>query len=149
MHFTDHQLIIILAPAKAVPAPKGGSTDPKPVTRPQTSAGPARKPATKKANVAAASSTVAVNKSAPPSKPLPTELDLSPEEVDEQAAEILPPDVVEGLVHTDWKTRLSAVESFTAAIGALDSKCGHSQILIRIIAKKPGLKENNFQVRFS
>lgn len=138
---------LLKAPVKvaAAAAPKGGSIEPRPVTRPQSSAGPTKKPIAKKTNAATSNAAAAVSKTSS-AKALPTELDLSPEEVDEKASEILPPDVVDGLVHADWKTRLSAVESFIATVGALDAKCGHSQVLIRIIAKKPGLKDNNFQV---
>lgn len=123
---------------------KGGSIEPKPVTRPQTS-GP-KKIGTGGAKKAAASSNgtgSGVSKSAS-SKSLPTERDLTPEEVDEKAAELLPPDVVSGLIDANWKTRLSAVESFQS--GMNDIEQGNSQVLVRIMAKKPGLKDNNFQV---
>ncbi|XP_050081123.1 protein mini spindles [Anopheles maculipalpis] len=75
-----------------------------------------------------------------------TEKDLSQEEIDERASEMLPPDALGGLVDANWKTRLSAVESFAGAIAGLDSKPGLSQILLRSLGKKPGFKDTNFQV---
>uniref|UniRef100_A0A182QHS5 TOG domain-containing protein n=1 Tax=Anopheles farauti TaxID=69004 RepID=A0A182QHS5_9DIPT len=75
-----------------------------------------------------------------------TEKDLSQEEIDERAGEILPPDAIGGLVDANWKTRLSAVESFAAAVPGLEAKPGLSQVLLRSLAKKPGFKDTNFQV---
>ncbi|XP_053677299.1 protein mini spindles [Anopheles nili] len=75
-----------------------------------------------------------------------TEKDLSQEEIDERASEMLPADVCVGLADANWKTRLSAVESFAAAVPSLDAKPGLSQVLLRTLAKKPGLKDTNFQV---
>uniref|UniRef100_A0A182NZM0 TOG domain-containing protein n=1 Tax=Anopheles epiroticus TaxID=199890 RepID=A0A182NZM0_9DIPT len=75
-----------------------------------------------------------------------TEKDLSQEEIDERASELLPPDALGGLGDANWKTRLSAVESFAAAVPGLEAKPGLSQILLRSLAKKPGLKDTNFQV---
>lgn len=129
------------APLKAAPT-KGGSTEPKPVSRP-ASAAVGKKPVGKKS---AASSNSALAKSASTAKVLPTERDLSQEEVDERVLEILPVDVVNGLGDANWKTRLSSMETFMSLLGDLDSKGGVSQILIRTIAKKPGLKDTNFQV---
>uniref|UniRef100_A0A182RTD3 TOG domain-containing protein n=1 Tax=Anopheles funestus TaxID=62324 RepID=A0A182RTD3_ANOFN len=75
-----------------------------------------------------------------------TEKDLSQEEIDERAGEMLPPDALGGLMDANWKTRLSAVESFAGAIAGLETKPGLSQILLRSLAKKPGFKDTNFQV---
>uniref|UniRef100_A0A240PP00 TOG domain-containing protein n=1 Tax=Anopheles atroparvus TaxID=41427 RepID=A0A240PP00_ANOAO len=75
-----------------------------------------------------------------------TEKDLSQEEVDERAAELLPADAVGGLVDANWKTRLGAMEAFAAAVPGLEAKPGLSQVLLRSLAKKPGLKDTNFQV---
>jgi cytoskeleton-associated protein 5 len=128
--------------AAAAPAKKGGSTDPKPVARPATAG--VKKPAAKKA--AGGGGGGGISKSASTAKVLPTERDMSSEEVDEKAAEILPADVVSGLVDGAWKTRLAAAESFTQLLGSFEAKPGYTQVLIRILAKKPGLKDNNMQV---
>ena len=66
--------------------------------------------------------------------------------IDERASELLPPDALAGLGDANWKTRLSAVESFAAALSGLEAKPGLSQVLLRSLAKKPGLKDTNFQV---
>lgn len=132
-------------PASAKPATastKGGSSEPKPVTRPTTAA---KKPAAaKKATGSGAAN--AVSKSSSAAKVLPTERDMSQEEIDEKATEILPADVVSGLCDANWKTRLSAAESFLSAIDGIESKTGNAQVLVRTLCKKPGFKETNFQV---
>ncbi|XP_021706619.1 protein mini spindles isoform X3 [Aedes aegypti] len=127
---------------------KGGSTEPKPVARPAT-AGVKKVPAKKATGTGGGGGGgggSGIAKSASSSKVLPTERDMSAEEVDERAAEILPADVAQGLADSNWKTRLAAVESLTSVIAELDPKCGHSQVILRFIAKKPGLKDTNFQV---
>ncbi|CRK99142.1 CLUMA_CG012503, isoform A [Clunio marinus] len=124
------------APAKA--APKGGSSEPKPVARPASAA------VQKKAPIKKSSS--GISKSASSKNVLPMERDMSQEEVDEIATEILPSDVISGLVDTNWKTRLSSIESFQQLLSSFDAKCGHTQVLVRVLAKKPGLKDTNFQV---
>lgn len=128
------------APTKS--APRAGTSEPKPVTRPASGA-PVRKAIAKKAP---ASGSSALAKSASSKNVLPTERDMSQEEVDEQASEILPPDVISGLVNSDWKTRLAAGEGFQQALASFEPKCGHTQVLLRVLAKKPGLKDTNFQV---
>lgn len=132
--------------ASSAPAPKAGSSQPKPVARPATAAA-VKKPVAKKP---AASGGPGVSKSTSSSKiapkQLPSERDLSPEEVDEKVADLLPGDVTTGLADANWKGRLSAVESFAVCINDLDNKNNASQILVRTLAKKPGLKDTNFQV---
>uniref|UniRef100_A0A6B2EE03 Putative microtubule-associated protein n=1 Tax=Phlebotomus kandelakii TaxID=1109342 RepID=A0A6B2EE03_9DIPT len=128
------------APQKSAGMAKGGTTEAKPVTRPATAGG--RKPAVKKVGgVAKSSSTAKVT-----GKILPSERDLSPEEVDEKVAELLPPDVIAGLGDSNWKARLSAVESLIALVSDIDPKSGVSQVLVRTVLKKPGLKDTHFQV---
>lgn len=128
------------ASAPAKPAPKAGSSDPKPVSRPATGVAPKKVPMKKTASGSA------LAKSASAKNVLPTERDMSQEEVDELAAEILPPDVISGLVDSNWKTRLSSTETFQQLLSSFDAKCGHTQVLVRVLAKKPGLKDMNFQV---
>lgn len=50
-----------------------------------------------------------------------------------------------GLVDGNWKTRLEAIQSFAKIIPELNSDVS-SQVLLRILNKKPGLKDTNFQV---
>lgn len=133
------------APAKSAPAQKGGSSEAKPVSRPTTATGQ-KKILGKKASAPASSASGGISKSASTKNVLPTERELTPEEVDEQAAEILPPDVISGLCDSNWKTRLSSIETFLQLLASFEPKCGHSQILVRVVSKKPGLKDTNFQV---
>lgn len=124
---------------------KGGSTDPRPVARPATAGVKKAIPAKKAAGTGGGGGS-GISKSASASRVLPTERDMSPDEVDEKAVEILPADVVQGLADSNWKTRLAAMESLACVISELDPKCGHSQVIIRFLAKKPGLRDTNFQV---
>ncbi|XP_058466116.1 protein mini spindles isoform X3 [Malaya genurostris] len=142
------------APAKSSAAPivttgavkKGGFTEPKPVTRPAT-AGVKKSVGLKKIPGSSnASGGMSLSKSSSASKVLPTERDMSQEEIDEKVTDILPPDVVQGLSDSNWKTRLAAVETLSGVISDFDSNCSHSQVILRFLAKKPGLKDTNFQV---
>lgn len=132
-------------PSSAAPR-KAGSTEAKPVARPNSTA-PNRKPtpagATKRP---AASKGNAVAKSASTAKVLPTERELSSEEVDEKATELLTAEILSGLTDSNWKTRLSTAETFLGLIGGIESETGNSQVLAKTLCKKPGLKETNFQV---
>ncbi|XP_033166310.1 protein mini spindles isoform X3 [Drosophila mauritiana] len=131
------------APAKTT----AGSVDPKPVTRPATTG--ARKVLKKPATVSGGGSTSAPTAALKAGgKPLATERELTPEELQEKSEEILPADILNGLVDSNWKNRLAAVEQLLGEITGFDAKqAGISQILIRTISgRKPGLKEMNFQV---
>lgn len=118
---------------------KAGSVDAKPVQRPATSN-------VKKVLIKKQASQGPLAKSASSVKVLPTEMNLTPEEVDEQGSEIISAEILAGLADANWKTRLSSVESFSGVVNDLEPKCGHSQILVRLLIKKPGLKDTNFQV---
>lgn len=74
------------------------------------------------------------------------ERELSPEEVELRAADVLPSNVLAELEDSNWKTRLAAVETINGAIDAMDTGVDQSQVLIRVLCKKPGLKDTNFQV---
>lgn len=121
----------------------GGSAEPKPVARPATTG--ARKPVKKAGTGASASAAPAKSVAA---KSPAREREMSPDEVQDKADELLPADILSGLVDTNWKNRLAAVEQLLAQITSFDSKQpGISQILVRTISgRKPGLKEMNFQV---
>uniref|UniRef100_A0A1I8NBI3 TOG domain-containing protein n=1 Tax=Musca domestica TaxID=7370 RepID=A0A1I8NBI3_MUSDO len=127
-------------------APKGGSSEPKPVSRPSTAG--AKKPVPKKAGVSGGSSGAPLSKSASTAKVLATEREMAPEEIQGKAEELLSPAILSGLVDSNWKNRLAAVESLLQEMPNFDTKTpGLSQVLIRTISgRKPGLKEMNFQV---
>ncbi|XP_070073685.1 protein mini spindles isoform X6 [Drosophila takahashii] len=131
------------APAKST----AGSVEPKPVSRPATTG--ARKVLKKPAAGASgggASAPAAAAKAT--GKALATERELTPEDLQERSEEILPADILNGLVDSNWKNRLAAVEQLQGEITGFDAKQANiSQILIRTISgRKPGLKEMNFQV---
>lgn len=128
-------------PAATGGASRGGSSEAKPVTRPAS--GVARKVATKKATNGSGN---VVAKSGSATKVLPTERELSPEEIDERASELLQPEALNGLTDSLWKARLTAVEAFVNCLDGVEAKPGNSQVLVRVLCKKPGLKETNFQV---
>ena len=83
-------------------ARKGGSSEPKPVARPSTAVG-AKKVVVKKSAAASSGgpSGGGISKSASTKNVLPTERELTPEEVDEQVTEILPNDIISGLVDSN------------------------------------------------
>ncbi|PSN31815.1 Mini spindles protein [Blattella germanica] len=130
-----------LARGDADSRPNAGSTAPKPVKRPNTTGSNA--PGTKKApskKQPAVSSAGSKGKSAKD-----IERDLSPEEVEEKASLILPEDIISGLSDANWKTRLSSVEQLTQMIVEMETEIP-TQVIIRTLNKKPGLKDTNFQV---
>lgn len=81
-----------------------------------------------------------------PSYKVATEKDLSEEEVDEKAENMLSPNLCNDLCDANWKTRLAAMEQLLQMIPNLDDESGTAQVLIRVLNKKPGFKDNNFQV---
>ncbi|CAH2087902.1 unnamed protein product [Euphydryas editha] len=117
------------ATGKGDAKPTAGSAQPKPVKRPAS----AKKPA-------------GVTKKAPargqPSPP--REQEMSPEEVDAKAEQLFPPDVLNGLADTNWKTRLAAVQGFQAALPGAEA--AGAQLLYRVLGRKPGLRDTNVQV---
>ncbi|GAB6028698.1 hypothetical protein CHUAL_004522 [Chamberlinius hualienensis] len=74
------------------------------------------------------------------------EKELSSDEVDEKAAELLSQELLNGLGDVNWKTRLSSMEQMMQTIKTSDLDHFLTQTLARTLVKKPGLKENNFQV---
>lgn len=74
------------------------------------------------------------------------EQDLSEEDVLTQASEILTEDVINGLGSSNWKDRLLASENFFKAIQAMEKGTLPGQCLVKVLAKKPGFKDNNFQI---
>ncbi|XP_050341877.1 protein mini spindles isoform X2 [Bactrocera neohumeralis] len=126
---------------------RSGSTEPKPVSRPATAGN--KKPVAKRAaGGGGAGGGAPLAKSASSAKVLTTEREMSLEEVQAKAEELLPADVLAGLIDSNWKNRLAACENVLQIIGDFDAKqSGVSQVLVRTIsARKPGLKEMNFQV---
>ncbi|PNF34799.1 Protein mini spindles [Cryptotermes secundus] len=111
----------------------------KPVKRPATAGAPAPPKKTQQKRQPAGASAAKV-KSAKFS-----EKDLSQEEVDEKAAAIFSQEIILGLSDSNWKTRLSAVEQLTQSVVEMETEIP-TQVVIRMLNKKPGLKDTNFQV---
>lgn len=111
----------------------------KPVKRPATAGVPAPPKKTQQKRQPAGASAAKL-KSAKFS-----EKDLSQEEVDEKGADIFSQEIILGLSDTNWKTRLSAVEQLTQSVVEMETEIP-TQVVIRVLNKKPGLKDTNFQV---
>ncbi|CAD6995897.1 unnamed protein product [Ceratitis capitata] len=125
---------------------RSGSSEPKAASRPATAG--SKKPVMKRAAGGGGGGGAPLAKSASSSKVLATEREMSLEEIQAKAEELLPADVLSGLIDSNWKNRLAACENLLQIIGDFDTRqAGVSQILVRTIsARKPGLKEMNFQV---
>uniref|UniRef100_A0AAR2LCI5 TOG domain-containing protein n=1 Tax=Pygocentrus nattereri TaxID=42514 RepID=A0AAR2LCI5_PYGNA len=100
---------------------------------------------TKKGKPAAPKGTAPTKAKKTESKEL-NEAELSPEVCEEKAAVVLPASCMQMLDSANWKERLAAMEEFHKAVEQMDSKEMPCQALVRMLAKKPGWKETNFQV---
>ncbi|XP_056271762.1 cytoskeleton-associated protein 5 isoform X2 [Pseudoliparis swirei] len=130
------------APAKAPPpaeAPPKSSAPPKKTpAASKSSAGPSKK--SKPASVAGGKA-----KKSPENKEF-TENELSIEVCEERVAGVLPASCVQQLDSTSWKERLASMEEFQRAVETMDTVEMPCQALVRMLARKPGWKETNFQV---
>ncbi|KAM9854380.1 cytoskeleton-associated protein 5 [Aulostomus maculatus] len=75
-----------------------------------------------------------------------TESELSPEVCEELAAGVLPASCLQQLDSANWKERLASMEEFQRAVETMDKTVMPCQALVKMLAKKPGWKETNFQV---
>lgn len=118
----------------------------KPIGKPALSS--AKKPVAKA--TPAASSASAVKKVAPvaggskPKEEEPLRYRFSSESAEEQAAEFLTPELIAEFGDSSWKVRLEAMEKLHDLV---DSNAHfEAELIARVLAKKPGWKESNFQV---
>ncbi|XP_037539224.1 cytoskeleton-associated protein 5 [Nematolebias whitei] len=74
------------------------------------------------------------------------ETELSPEACEDLAAGVLPASCLQQLDSANWKERLASMEEFQRAVETMDKAVMPCQALVRMLAKKPGWKETNFQV---
>ncbi|KAJ8281337.1 hypothetical protein GJAV_G00066360 [Gymnothorax javanicus] len=74
------------------------------------------------------------------------EAELSLEVCEERSALVLPASCMELLDSPNWKERLASMEEFEKAVEEMDKSDMPCQALVRMLAKKPGWKETNFQV---
>lgn len=132
----------VAAPVKTAAVSRGSTSDAKPARPASTATATARKPVAAKKVTNANATGAPLAKSAGASKVLATEREMAAEEIVGKADELLPADILAGLVDSNWKNRLAAVENLMNMIGDFDVKMpGISQILVRTIReRKPGLK---------
>ncbi|XP_063045140.1 cytoskeleton-associated protein 5-like [Engraulis encrasicolus] len=126
------------APAVEKPPQKAPAAPPKKAPAATSAAG--------KKGKAAAGGGGAAKKSAPAKKAETVETELSAEVCEERAAAVLPASCVQQLDSSNWKDRLASMEEFHKAVELMDPSEMPCQALVRILAKKPGWKETNFQV---
>ena len=79
-----------------------------------------------------------------PSGGVVTETDLSLEECEARASEVFTEDIAQGLGDNNWKVRLAAMEEAKAKLETATEFPG--LVAVKLLCKKPGLKDNNFQV---
>ncbi|XP_057185057.1 cytoskeleton-associated protein 5 isoform X1 [Triplophysa rosa] len=131
---------------KAKPAAKA----PPPAEAPAKPSGPPKKAPPAKASGPPkkgkpASAPSGKSKKAPESKET-VETELSTEVCEEKAAAVLPASCMQLLDSANWKERLASMEEFQRAVEQMDKSEMPCQALVRMLAKKPGWKETNFQV---
>ncbi|ESO97492.1 hypothetical protein LOTGIDRAFT_228176 [Lottia gigantea] len=71
---------------------------------------------------------------------------LSDEALEEKAAALLPGDTLASLTSSNWKERLAGMEKMTQVVKGLARDDIPCQVCVRVIDRKPGLKDTNFQV---
>lgn len=110
----------------------------------------ARKPIAKAAPAAAASSS-SVKKAAPVAssggskkEEEPLRYKFSNDTAEEQAADFLTPELIAEFGDSSWKIRLEAMEKLHELVETGDGF--EAELITRVLAKKPGWKESNFQV---
>ncbi|XP_052453375.1 cytoskeleton-associated protein 5 isoform X1 [Carassius gibelio] len=129
---------------------KAAAKAPPPVEAPAKPSGPPKKAAPAKAagppkKGKPASAPSAKSKKASETKEI-VETELSPEVCEEKAAAVLPASCMQLLDSGNWKERLASMEEFQRAVEQMDKSEMPCQALVKMLAKKPGWKETNFQV---
>ncbi|XP_043083579.1 cytoskeleton-associated protein 5 isoform X3 [Puntigrus tetrazona] len=129
---------------------KPAAKAPPPVEAPAKSSGPPKKAVPAKAagppkKGKPASAPSAKSKKASDTKEI-VETELSPEVCEEKAAAVLPASCMQLLDSGNWKERLASMEEFQRAVEQMDKSEMPCQALVKMLAKKPGWKETNFQV---
>ncbi|NXQ46021.1 CKAP5 protein, partial [Catharus fuscescens] len=137
--------------AAALPGPAGDKETKDAATKP----GPLKKTSTvkagappkkgKPATAAGTGGAGAKGKKGPETKEI-FESELSIEVCEEKAAAVLPASCIQQLDSGNWKERLACMEEFQKAVELMERSEMPCQALVRMLAKKPGWKETNFQV---
>ncbi|XP_005047149.1 PREDICTED: cytoskeleton-associated protein 5 [Ficedula albicollis] len=141
----------IAGKAAALPGPAGDKETKDATTKP----GPLKKASAVKAGVppkkgkpataAGTGGAGAKGKKGPETKEI-FESELSIEVCEEKAAAVLPASCIQQLDSGNWKERLACMEEFQKAVELMERSEMPCQALVRMLAKKPGWKETNFQV---
>lgn len=133
------------APGKSAPAaaPEKDSAKPGMAPKKPTAAKPGGP--VKKAKQPAGGGGAAKGKKAAESKEV-FEQELSPEACEEKAAAVLPASCMQQLDSSNWKERLASMEEFQKTVETMERNDLPCQALVKMLAKKPGFKETNFQV---
>lgn len=101
--------------------------------------------------------------------PIETENEIGDDELEELALTFCSPEILDGMVDANWKTRLSNVQEFSQVcdsyfffkfayfiicliylfqiVDQIESSTVSSQVLIKLLNKKPGIKDNNVQIQ--
>lgn len=125
---------------KDVSGPKPGPLKKAPATK---AGGPPKKGKTTAPGGSASSGTK--NKKGLETKEI-AEPELSIEVCEEKASAVLPPTCIQLLDSSNWKERLACMEEFQKAVELMERSEMPCQALVKMLAKKPGWKETNFQV---
>ncbi|XP_069821985.1 cytoskeleton-associated protein 5 isoform X3 [Dendropsophus ebraccatus] len=137
------------AAAKAAPPSAANEKDTKEVAKPgmATKKAPPSKAGgpVKKAKAPASAGGGAKGKKAGEVKEV-FEQELSPEACEEKAGAVLPATCMQQLDSSNWKERLASMEEFQKAVESMERSDIPCQALVKMLAKKPGFKETNFQV---
>ncbi|XP_029636093.1 cytoskeleton-associated protein 5 isoform X2 [Octopus sinensis] len=80
------------------------------------------------------------------SKDEPVEAILSDDVYEEKAESHLGAETLGQLASSNWKERLQGIEQFLNLVKGLAKEEIPTQVFVRVICKKPGLKDSNFQV---
>ncbi|XP_041794841.1 cytoskeleton-associated protein 5 isoform X2 [Chelmon rostratus] len=129
--------------AKAPPAAEAPPKSSAPARKTQTAASKQSAGPSKKGKPTSAAG--GKSKKTPDSKEV-TESELSPEVCEDLAAGVLPAACLQQLDSANWKERLASMEEFQRAVETMDKAVMPCQALVKMLAKKPGWKETNFQV---
>ncbi|XP_034031603.1 cytoskeleton-associated protein 5 isoform X2 [Thalassophryne amazonica] len=137
---TEKKAVAAKAALPAEASPRSSVLNKKPQTAPASkpSAGPPKK-------VKPTSAASGKARKAPDTKEF-VESELATEMCEERAAAVLPASCLQQLDSANWKERLASMEEFQRAVETMDKTEMPCQALVRMLAKKPGWKETNFQV---
>ncbi|XP_078077167.1 cytoskeleton-associated protein 5 [Mustelus asterias] len=115
-----------------------------------TKSGPSKKPSTSKSGAQSkkgpgpASGPGGKGKKATETREVEPELSI--EVCEERASAVLPASCLQQLDSSNWKERLASMEEFQKGVEVTEKRELPCQALVRMLAKKPGWKETNFQV---